>query len=162
MTGKEFTRLLTKAATTDDPELLAQVTLAIEEGEVDFREHITDTLRLADELNMTIVGIDSEIKRLEVLKLEREARVKRLRGYVQWTLEQVGESQWHDELHTVLIKRNPPKVVIESEALVPSEYRKVTIKEVESIDKKAIAEAIKNGVPVDGCKLIQEFRMEIK
>ena len=162
MTGREFTRLLTKAATTDNPEVLAELTEAIESGEVDFMKHMTETLRLADELNMTIVGIDSEIKRLQVLKLEREVRVKRLHGYIQWTLEQVGESQWHDELHTVLIKRNPPKVVVENESLVPTEHRVIKTKTEESIDKNAIAEAIKNGVPVDGCKLIQELRMEIK
>lgn len=162
MNSHEFSKLLVRASTTDDPELLAQIRMAIEDGEVDFQEHIGETLRIADELTMTITGIDAEIERLQALRLEREVRVKSLHGYVQWTLEQVGQSAWHDTLHTIRIKRNPPKVVVESESLVPAEYRKVEVKTVESIDKKAIKQAIESGVPVDGCKLIQEYRMEIK
>ena len=81
---------------------------------------------------------------------------------MQWTLEQLGQTEWFNELHTVRLKRNPPKVQVDNEGLVPSEYRKTRIVESESIDKVAIMEALKNGVTVEGCRLVQDIRMEVK
>ena len=162
MNNVHFIGLLTKASMTDDPEVLAELREVIESREVDFVEYIGETLNLANDLRMTCNGIDSEIKRLESLKLEREVRAKNLHSLVQWTLEQLGQTEWFDDLHTVRIKRNPPKVQVDNEGLVPEEYRKVRIVESESIDKVAIMEALKNGVTVEGCRLVQEYRMEVK
>jgi len=157
-----FIGLLTKASMTDDPEVLAELREVIESREVDFVEYIGETLNLANDLRITCNGIDSEIKRLEALKLEREVRAKSLESLVQWTLEQLGQTEWFNELHTVRLKRNPPKVQVDNEGLVPSEYRKTRIVESESIDKVAIMEALKNGVTVEGCRLVQDIRMEVK
>ena len=162
MNRVHFIGLLNQAANTDDPEVLARLAEAIQEHEVDFVEYIGDTLRFIDEHRMSIVGIDAEIRRLENLKAEREARANRLESHIQWALEQIGQSDWSDDLHTVRLKRNPPKVVIESEALIPRTYIKETYKVIESIDKAAIKEALNNGIPVEGCKLVQDWRMEIK
>ena len=162
MNHVHLTGLLARVALTDDPEVLAELHEAIESGEVNFVDYISDTLRHCDELNMTLAGIDSEIERLNALKLERVLRAKRLHGYVQYALEQIGQTQWLDTLHTVLLKRNPPKVVIESEAIIPREYIREVITTTEKVDKVAIKEALTNGIPVEGCKLVQEWRMEIK
>ena len=162
MNASEFSTLLHKASTTDDPEVLADINEAIESGAIDFREYIGETLRKCDELEQTQAGIDYEIKRLQALKMERQVRADNLRKMVQWTLEQVGESEWTDDLHTIRIKRNPWKVVIDSEALVPRAFIREVVKMVETIDKVAIKEALQAGVPVEGCRLIQDMRMEIK
>ena len=162
MTHVDFIGLLTKASLTDDPLVLADINEAIESGSIDFVKYIGDTLRLCDELNMTQVGIDAEIKRLEALKLQREVRANNLRKLVQWVLEQMGETQWSDDLHTVLIKRNPPKVVVDNEALVPRAFIKEKVTVVEALDKVAIKDALQHGIPVDGCRLIQDMRMEVK
>ena len=162
MTRVHFTGLLAMASTTDDPEVLAELQTAIQDGEVNFTEYIGETLDAAHELKFTIPAIDAEIARLEALKLERETRAKSLERQVQWYLEQVGQSEWHDNLRTVRIKRNPPKVVIESEALLAPDYWKRTIKESLSVDKEKIKATLQQGIPVDGAKLVTEYRMEVK
>ena len=162
MNNIHFIGLLTKASMTDDPEVLAELREVIESREVDFVEYIGETLNLANELRIANKGIEAEVHRLQSLQMEREVRIKSLESLVQWTLEQLGQTEWFNDLHTIRLKRNPPKVQVDNEGLVPEEYRKVRTVESESIDKVAIMEALKNGVTVEGCRLVQDIRMEVK
>jgi hypothetical protein len=63
------------------------------------------------------------------------------------------------------IKKNPPAVVVLDEAAV-SEVFKVYPQPapppVQRVDKKAVAEALKAGWNVSGCKLEQGSRLEIR
>ena len=162
MTHVHFIGLLNKAAHTDDPEVLASLQSAVMDNEVDFVNYIGETLDLANELKMTLKGIEAEQKRLDNLHMERTQRIERLEKMVQWVLEQVGQTEWHNDLHTVRLKRNPPKVVIESEAMVPRAFIKETYEVKETIDKRAIKDALENGIPVEGCKLTQDWRLEVR
>lgn len=49
------------------------------------------------------------------------------------------------------LQNSNPKVVIENEELIPSEY--TVIEQVKKIEKKRIAEDLKMGVPVNGARL---------
>ncbi len=61
---------------------------------------------------------------------------------------------------SITIQKNPHKVVITDENIIPSDF--LETKEVQSIDKAKVKEALKNGDEVPGCELIQEKRVSIK
>jgi Siphovirus Gp157 len=70
----------------------------------------------------------------------------------------------HEGLRVVLV-RNPPAVQIVNEKLVPEEFKREpppAPPPPRLPDKKAIAEALKVGVPVEGCELIQSWRVKIE
>lgn len=60
----------------------------------------------------------------------------------------------------IKVKNNPPKVQVLDQTIVPVEY--MVKKEIVSIDKNLLKEAINKGVNVPGVKLIQDTRLEIK
>ncbi len=49
------------------------------------------------------------------------------------------------------LRKNPGSVVIEDEKSVPDEYKTQTV--ITQIDKKAILKALRDGIPVSGCRL---------
>ena len=66
------------------------------------------------------------------------------------------------DLYTVKRRKNPPAVEIIDEVMIAEEFRRVQVVEKVSVDKKAIAELLKSGVPVEGATLKQTYRLEVK
>lgn len=67
------------------------------------------------------------------------------------------------EIHVRLVK-NPPAVVIENESLVPAEFMRTpepAPPPKSAPDKSAIKSALAAGVLVEGCALIQSYRVRI-
>jgi len=147
---------------TDDPEQIVEFEEAIEHNFDRFAEFTTGLLQRANELEGTVTAIDLEIERLEALKAQRNARAARFRDVIARYMAASELTEIVTDTFTVKLRRNPPSVEVEHEALVPKEYRVMKIVEKESIDKKAIADALKNGIPVDGCRLLTKTRLEVK
>lgn len=59
-----------------------------------------------------------------------------------------GETKYNG-IATVSIKSVPPKPIITDESIVPDEYKVTKV----SIDKKAINDAVKNGIVIDGVSM---------
>lgn len=154
--------LIERMAATDEPEEIAAFQLAIEEVGGDFSEHVTHTIEVARELEASCEAIDNEIERLTTLRDQREARAARLRDVVRDYMESLAIPEIATNLFTLRLKRNPPSVELYDELLIPDTFRRTVVKESTTIDKKAIAELLKAGVPVDGAKLVQKTRLEIK
>lgn len=152
--------LVNMAATTDDPEHMAELWEQVEVSGTDLREHIDTILAYLRDLGMTVAGIDSEMKRLQELKQSRTNRIAQLENILNTWMEAIETSEIVTDLHTVRRKRNPFKVDVIDPAAIPAEFmrEKVTTEP----DKKAIKDALQAGVPVDGCRLIQQTRLEIK
>jgi len=152
--------LIDALATTDDPEAMAEFQLMIEEGAEEFRQYVSNVLAMAGELEQTIAGLRAEQDRIHALVIERTQRADRLRAAVKTYMETLQLSEILTDLYTVRIRRNPASVIIDDESVIASEYRRTKV--TESIDKKAIAEALKAGAPVDGARLAHTTRLEIK
>lgn len=145
---------------TDDPEVVAMFEDAVEEAGEGFRDYVTTCLDLSADLSMSVEAIETEIERLQLLKAERKNRAQRLQDAVKRYMEMVGTSEIVTDLYTVKVRRNPPKVEITDELVIHKEYKREVIEY--KLDKKAIAEALKAGVVVDGARLIQTNRLEVK
>jgi hypothetical protein len=145
---------------TDDPEVVAMFEDAIEEAGENFREYIVQAMDIAANLKMSAEAIKLEQERLHNLRNERLTRAERLENAVIRHMEMVELKEIVTDLYTLKLRKNPPKVEILEEVVVPSEYKveKVSF----TIDKKAIADALKNGVPVDGARLVNTTRLEVK
>lgn len=154
--------LIDTLATTDDPELIVEFEERIAEQYADFADWAVMMLDRASDLEATIDSIDAEITRLRALKEQRQARAQRFRNAIIRYMSETAATEILTDRFTVSLRKNPPAVEVRDEALVPAEFRKVTIVEKQNIDKKAIAEQLKTGIPVEGCSLVTRFRLDIK
>lgn len=91
-----------------------------------------------------------------------ERRAESLRAYLKTNMERVGILKIESPQFCLSIKKNPPAVHVEAPELVPAEFMKVQPPPPPALDKKALAEALKAGRDVPGCRLEQGTRLEIK
>lgn len=159
-TAYNLADLISQLQHTDDPEVVAMFEDAVEEAGEGFRDYVTTCLDLSADLSMSVEAIETEIERLQMLKQERKNRAQRLQDAVKGYMEMVGASEIVTDLYTVKVRRNPPKVEITDELVIHKEYKREVVEY--KVDKKAIAEALKAGVVVDGARLVQTNRLEVK
>ena len=159
-TAYNLADLISQLEHTDDPEIVAMFEDAIEEAGEHFRDYVVQCLDVCADLAMSVEAIETEIERLQLLKQERKSRCHRLQESVQRYMEMAGNTEIVTDLYTVKLRKNPPKVDITDELVIHKEYKREVIEY--KLDKKAIAEALKAGVVVDGARLIQTNRLEVK
>lgn len=158
----QLAAIIDRMATTEDVDTLVEFEQLAEEHYAEFGQYADRILDRINDLDASVSAIVDEQSRLRELAQMRQMRAERLREALRRYMEQCNLSELFTDLHTVKLKRNPPAVEIQHEAIVPAEFRRVEIIEKTSIDKKAIAEQLKMGIPVDGCALIQRTRLEVK
>lgn len=91
-----------------------------------------------------------------------EKRAANLREYVKTCMEIAQMSKIECPHFALTIKKNPSGVEIFEQALVPVKFLRTPEPPPPSIDKKAVAEAIKAGEEVPGAMLTQGTRLDIK
>lgn len=94
-----------------------------------------------------------------------KARSDALYEYLLFNMQASGISKIESPYFSLIVKKNPPTVVIDNEADIPSDY-KVTPPAPPPppprVDKAEIARAFKAGKVVPGCHVEQRERLEVK
>lgn len=106
------------------------------------------------------------IKNAELHMLARrraiESRVQRIRDYLLLNMERTGISKIECPHFKIAIRENPPSVVIDALPLIPEDYMRQPETPPPTVDKKLIAQAIKDGFNVPGAHVERTKRVEIK
>lgn len=160
--ANRLAHLMYMVTVTDDPEVVAEFEIAAQECGAELAEHIEDLLQYRANLIAAASSAETESERLANLAQERRTRANRLQEAVAQYLVTIGQTEMITDRHTLRVKKNPPKVEIFEQAAIPAEYMVEVVKTETRPDKKAIAEALKMGMGVNGCALIQTNRLEIK
>lgn len=109
-----------------------------------------------------IPTIDAEIKRLQELKKARQAKADALRKYVLDNMLACDIQSIDAPLFSIKIVKNPPSVEIFDERQIPADYFADPPPPPPRIDKKLIAQAIRDGYEVPGAKLAQGYRLAVR
>lgn len=143
-------------------------------------EVIRDTLEgLTGDLQAKSVNVGLFIRNMEATAeaieqaaatmKERADRAKKraasLREYLLFNLQGCGITKIESPYFTLAVRNNPPSVVIDNEEDIPAEYWRQPLPPPpppRAIDKKLIAEALKNGLEVPGAHSEQKQRLDIK
>lgn len=104
-------------------------------------------------------AIKAEEKRLSERRKRKEREAERLREYVQRCMEQSGARKI-DTPRVCVTSRSSKYVNVYDEAKVPRMFMAEKI--TESVDKKAVREAIKDGIEVPGCEMAERTTLKIE
>lgn len=91
-----------------------------------------------------------------------ENRADRLKKYLHENMERAGILKIESPHFCLTVRRNPPAVVIDAESQIPGEFYKLAPPPPLTLDKKALADAMKSGREVPGAHLHAGTRLEIK
>jgi hypothetical protein len=97
---------------------------------------------------------------------ERAKRLRRksesIREYLLNQMRGAGISKIQTPEFTVSIRKNPAAVQIAPDTTIPSEYMVVPEPPPPRVDKRKLAEALKGGAVIDGVRLEQSERLDIR
>jgi hypothetical protein len=109
-----------------------------------------------------IPTIDAEIKRLQELKKARQARADALRDYLLRNMIASDIQALECPLFRLSVAKNPPAVEVFDEKQIPQDYFTSPPAPPPQLDKKLVAQALKDGHDVPGARLRQGVRLAIK
>lgn len=140
-----------------DPETLKDTLDSIN----DSREVKLDNIANWIENNQADIDfLDKKIKQLQADKKSLINRTKSLMEYMTTAIDDSGLKELKTENHILKPRNYRASVYISNEKDIPSEF--VKFKAVETIDKKAIYELLKNGETVRGAELKPNRKTVIK
>ncbi len=136
--------------TSDDitPEMIADTMEGIEMALADKLDAAYIHVRNLDGLAKTC---DEEAKRLAERKKSFENRAKSIKQYVLNCMLTAGLDKLKTTTNTFTARKGVASVIIDNEALLPDEM--VAVQTLIAPDKKAIKEAIENGVDIPGAHI---------
>ena len=89
-----------------------------------------------------------------------EEKTENIKKYVKSVMEENQITKIETVNFDLTIKKNPPKAVIEDEEMIPESFIEQHM--TEKINVKKIKDELKKGQSVQGARLIQETRLDIK
>jgi len=104
-------------------------------------------------------AIENEIKRMKAMKDANDRVVDRMKLAVRDAMLASGIDKIESSLFKLSLRRSESVEVVNIDQLPES---LVTVKKTVSADKVKIKEAIKNGIPVEGAVLVENFSLQIK
>lgn len=128
----------------------------------DLEVKATNVAMFVRNLEATAEAIKDAEAKMAARRKALEARAGRIRDYLKAQMERCAIQKIESPYFTLAIRQNPPAVHVEAPELVPDEFKKSPPPPPPSIDKKAVAEALKAGKDVPGCRLERGTRLEVK
>jgi hypothetical protein len=104
-------------------------------------------------------AIEAEIKRLKAMKESNDRVIDRMKLAVKDAMLASGIDKIESSLFKLSLRRSEAVEVISIEQLPES---LVVVKKTVSADKVKIKEAIKNGIPVEGAVIVENYSLQIK
>jgi hypothetical protein len=105
------------------------------------------------------VAIEAEIKRLKAMKDANDRVADRMKLAVRDAMLASGIDKIESSLFKLSLRRSESVEVVNIDQLPES---LVTVKKTVSADKVKIKEQIKNGVPVEGAVIVENYSLQIK
>jgi hypothetical protein len=108
-------------------------------------------------LEEVIAGAKAEKKRIDAFIKAMESRKKRIEGAYIYALKTLGTDAILTNKGEMKVRKNPPSVVVDDVAKIPTEFQKQKIDV--TTDKVALKKAIQNGEKVDGAHIEQNEKL---
>lgn len=154
---ESYMQLLEMASDPDIDEEVLKDTMEGIDGEIeDKAENYAKVIKM---LEANAGGVESEIKRLTVLKKTLNNSVDRMKKSLQSSMEATKKTKFKTALFSFGIQKNPVSLVIDDPAKVPEQY---LIPQDPKVDNAAIKAALKDGVKFDFARLEQTMSLRIR
>lgn len=155
----EYRQLLELAASEEIDEESFGAALADLQGEITTRA--VSLAQVARNLEAFENQVETVIEEMANRANRAKKRADFIRTYLKDQMERAGIQKVESPFFSIAIKKNPPKLAIADDALIPRDLLRVIPERLEP-NKPEITKALKAGTEIDGCRLETTTRLEIK
>lgn len=143
----------------DDPQLVAD-TLESISGPLD--EQLENLAKMVRNVEAAATGVQRTIEGLQQREAALQRTADRGRKLILDLMQAAGREKATTALFALALRKNPPAVIVDDEKVLPEDFLIHHPAPAPSPNKKAIASALKAGVPVPGVHIEQGLRLEIQ
>lgn len=143
----------------DDPQVIRD-TLDGESGPLD--EHLENLAKMVRNLEAADAGIMRTMEDLAARHAALQRAAERGRKLILELMQRSQRERVSTALFSMAVRKNPPAVIIDSEAALPPAFMHYPDPPAPVPDKKAIAAALKAGQEVPGAHCEQALRLDIR
>ena len=147
--AKKLLSNLRDQGANDDAELVADSL----EGETNLIEALDAALSEIDECEILIAGLDEKITAFDARRKMMKDRADRIRALIEQALVMTDQQSLKLAGATLALSRRAAQVVIANEADIPARFWVEQERPAPKLDKKALAEALKENEAVPGASL---------
>jgi hypothetical protein len=145
----------------DEDGLINEMAIAkLDEITGDFNQKGVAIAKYISNIDADLEAIKTEKERLAKRQAVMENRVKWMNEYLKGNMERTGITEICCPYFSIKIKKSPPSVDILDRNQIPEHYLKT--KTVVSEDKLKMREDMKNGLSIQGVRLIQNTWLDIR
>ena len=142
----------------DDPQLINDTLESISDP---LDEQLENLAKMVCNVEAAAEGVHRTIENLQQREAALQRSAQRGRKLILELMQAAGREKATTALFALAVRKNPPAVVIDDEKVLPEDFLIQHPAPAPSPDKKAIASALKAGVPVPGVHMEQGLRLEI-
>lgn len=153
-------RALQELDSDDIPEDVLRDTLEGLQGDIELKA--TNVAMFCQNLDTFADNIDEATKRMKERATKVRRKAEQVRAYLKHMMEASDITKIESPEFTLAIKKNPPSLVVLPDAAIPDEFMVQPPTPPPQRDNAAIKAALKSGRIIDGCRLEQGTRLEIK
>ena len=124
---------------------------ALVELQADIQTKAENGMAYISKLDEVIAGAKAEKKRIDAFLKAMEGRKKRIEGAYIYALKTLGTDTILTNKGEMKVRKNPPSVVIDDVAKIPTQFQKQKIDV--TIDKVALKKAIQGGASIEGAHI---------
>lgn len=147
-------------AEAEDGELPVDLMTQLSAIEGDIDHKLAACCRIVKEMDASKEAFATEASRLKLKASRCEAHADSLKAYMKGQMEACDFTKREvDSLFTVAIQNSPPSVRVNNLDAVPSSW---DVPQDRKIDLRGIKDAIKAGVEVPGCEIVQGTHLRIR
>jgi hypothetical protein len=158
--SREYRADLDKLADLDLPPEVIEDTLESLGGEL--QEKAKAVGCFVRNLEATAASIKEAEAQMAARRKALENRAARVKDYLHASMLVAGVEKIECALFKLSVRNNPPAVEVYEPALIPAAFLRQPEPPPPAVDKKAIAEAMKRGEDVPGCRLTHGSRLDIR
>lgn len=128
----------------------------------DLEEKSKNTAFVARNLEAAADQIDAAVAEMGRRAATLRRNAERVREYLMSNMNYAGVKKLETPYFVISVRDNPPKVIVDDEQAIPREYFTDPPPPAPKLDKKLIAQAIKDGHTVPGAHLERGQSLQIK
>lgn len=156
----EFRDAADKLAELDlDPQTMADT---LESLGGDMEEKSKNTAFVVRNLEATADQIDAAVTEMSKRAATIRKNAERVRQYLLDNMIFAGVKKLETPYFVLTVRENPPKVIVDDEKQIPGEYFADPAMPPPKLDKKLVAQAIKDGHSVPGVHVERGMSLQIK
>ena len=128
----------------------------------DLEEKAKAVAMFARNLEASAEAIKQAEKQMADRRKALENKAEKVRQYILDNMLKTGISKIDCPYFSLSVRKNPPAVDVIQKDMIPTAFFDIPPMPAPQLNKNRLKDALKNGEIIDGAKLTQTFRLEIK